>query len=79
MLLKLLTDCLFCLFSVGIFFLCANDVWPNPLGFTGVQEAFFEALAIVCQLLFMGTLSCELARLARLVEHSDYTELERSE
>lgn len=61
----------------AIFFLCANDVWPNPLGFTAVQEAFFEALAIVCQLLFMGTLSSELARLARLVEDSDYAELER--
>ncbi|KAE8997486.1 hypothetical protein PF005_g16464 [Phytophthora fragariae] len=66
-------------FLFALFFLCANGVWPNPLGFTAVQEAFFEALAIVCQLLFMGTLSCELARLARLVEHSDYTELERSE
>ncbi|KAG7376867.1 hypothetical protein PHYPSEUDO_012632 [Phytophthora pseudosyringae] len=66
-------------FLFGLFFLCANGMWPNPLGFTAVQEAFFEALAIVCQLLFMGTFSCELARLARLVEHSDYAELERSE
>ncbi|CAH0481779.1 unnamed protein product [Peronospora belbahrii] len=66
-------------FLFGVFFLCANGLWPNPLGFTAVQEAFFEALAIVCQLLFMGTLSCELARLARLVEHSDYMDLERSE
>ncbi|POM78607.1 Hypothetical protein PHPALM_3839 [Phytophthora palmivora] len=64
-------------FLFGLFFLCANGVWPNPLGFTAVQEAFFEALAIVCQLLFMGTLSSELARLARLVEHSDYDELEK--
>ncbi|KAK1945998.1 hypothetical protein P3T76_003046 [Phytophthora citrophthora] len=63
----------------GVFFLCANGIWPNPLGFTAVQEAFFEALAIVCQLLFMGTLSCELARLTRLVERSDYAELERNE
>ncbi|CEG40329.1 uncharacterized protein PHALS_10535 [Plasmopara halstedii] len=61
----------------AIFFLCANNVWPNPVGFTAVQEAFFEALAIVCQLLFMGTLSSELARLARLVEHCDYAELNR--
>ncbi|KAG6972463.1 hypothetical protein JG688_00003975 [Phytophthora aleatoria] len=66
-------------FLFALFFLCANGVWPNPLGFTAVQEAFFEALAIVCQLLFMGTLSCELARLARLVERSDYAELERNE
>ncbi|KAL4105940.1 hypothetical protein PRIC1_003995 [Phytophthora ramorum] len=66
-------------FLFGLFFLCANGVWPNPLGFTAGQEAFFEALAIVCQLLFMGTFSCELARLARLVEHRDYLELERSE
>ncbi|CAI5742835.1 unnamed protein product [Hyaloperonospora brassicae] len=58
----------------GVFFLCANGVWSNPLGFTAVQEAFFEAFAIVCQLLFMGTLSCELAHLARLLEHSDFTE-----
>ncbi|EGZ17666.1 hypothetical protein PHYSODRAFT_498577 [Phytophthora sojae] len=75
----LLTIGLASTFLFALFFLCANGVWPNPLGFTAVQEAFFEALAIVCQLLFMGTLSCELARLARLVEHSDYTELERSE
>ncbi|TDH67269.1 hypothetical protein CCR75_001876 [Bremia lactucae] len=47
----------------AIFFLCANDMWPNPLGLTALQEAFFEALAIVCQLFFMGTLSCELAQL----------------
>ncbi|CAH0484240.1 unnamed protein product [Peronospora farinosa] len=66
-------------FLFGVFFLCANDVWPNPLGFTAVQEAFFEAFTIVCQLLFMGTLSCELAHLARLVEHSDCMELERCE
>ncbi|KAF4139784.1 Frag1/DRAM/Sfk1 family [Phytophthora infestans] len=66
-------------FLFGLFFLCANGVWPNPLGFTAVQEAFFEAVAIVCQLLFMGTLSCELARLARLVERSDYASLERDE
>ncbi|ETK85769.1 hypothetical protein F441_09659 [Phytophthora nicotianae CJ01A1] len=66
-------------FLFGLFFLCANGVWPNPLGFTAVQEAFFEAVAIMCQLLFMGTLSCELARLARLVERSDYAELERTE
>ncbi|RMX65337.1 hypothetical protein KXD40_003274 [Peronospora effusa] len=65
--------------SVGVFFLCANGVWPNPLGFTAVQEAFFEAFTIVCQLLFMGTLSCELAHLARLVERSDCMELERCE
>ncbi|KAL3666979.1 hypothetical protein V7S43_007924 [Phytophthora oleae] len=66
-------------FLFAVFFLCANGIWPNPLGFTAVQEAFFEALAIVCQLLFMGTLSCELARLSRLVERSDYAELERNE
>ncbi|KAG7401349.1 hypothetical protein PHYBOEH_001765 [Phytophthora boehmeriae] len=66
-------------FLFGLFFLCANGVWPNPLGFTAVQEAFFEAVAIVCQLLFMGTLSCELARLARLVEKRDYLALERRE
>eukprot|EP00644_Phytophthora_capsici_P002853 jgi/Phyca11/10846/fgenesh1_pm.PHYCAscaffold_55_\ len=66
-------------FLFGVFFLCANGIWPNPLGFTAAQEAFFEALAIVCQLVFMGTLSCELARLTRLVERSDYEELERNE
>ncbi|KAF1331132.1 hypothetical protein FI667_g4465, partial [Globisporangium splendens] len=44
-----------------------------------VQEAFFEAFAIVCQLLFMGTLSCELAMLTKEVEQRDYMELERNE
>ncbi|KAG6609210.1 uncharacterized protein IUM83_13413 [Phytophthora cinnamomi] len=28
-------------FLFALFFLCANGVWPNPLGFTAVQEAFF--------------------------------------
>lgn len=56
-----------------------NGSWPNPLGFTAVQEAFFEAFAIVCQLLFMGTLSCELSLLSREVEARDYLELERRE
>lgn len=44
-----------------------------------MQEAFFEAFAIVCQLLFMGTLSCELSMLSREVEARDYLELERRE
>lgn len=56
-----------------------NGSWPNPLGFTAVQEAFFEAFAIVCQLFFMGTLSCELSMLSREVEAHDYMELERRE
>uniref|UniRef100_K3WME5 CWH43-like N-terminal domain-containing protein n=1 Tax=Globisporangium ultimum (strain ATCC 200006 / CBS 805.95 / DAOM BR144) TaxID=431595 RepID=K3WME5_GLOUD len=63
----------------GLLFLCVNGTWPNPLGFTAVQEAFFEAFAIVCQLLFMGTLSCELAMLTKEVEQRDYVELERNE
>ncbi|TYZ63997.1 hypothetical protein PybrP1_004232 [[Pythium] brassicae (nom. inval.)] len=63
----------------GLLFLCVNGSWANPLGFTAVQEAFFEAFAIVCQLLFMGTLSCELALLSREVEARDYHELERRE
>ncbi|TMW62598.1 hypothetical protein Poli38472_005216 [Pythium oligandrum] len=63
----------------GLLFLCVNGVWSNPLGFTAVQEAFFEAFAIVCQLLFMGTLSSELALLTRVVEYRDYQELERTE
>lgn len=54
-------------------------MWPNPIGFTAVQEAFFEAFAIVCQLLFMGTLSCELSMLTRLVECQDYMQLERAD
>lgn len=49
------------------------------MGFTAVQEAFFEAFAIVCQLLFMGTLACELTLLKRVVEDRDYLELERAE
>lgn len=65
--------------TVGLLFLCVNGSWPNPLGFTAMQEAFFEAFAIVCQLLFMGTLSCELTALKRVVEDRDYLELERAE
>lgn len=65
--------------TVGLLFLCVNGVWPNPIGFTAVQEAFFEAFAIICQLLFMGTLSCELSMLTRLVERQDYMQLERAD
>ncbi|DAZ95756.1 TPA: hypothetical protein N0F65_006404, partial [Lagenidium giganteum] len=61
----------------GLLYMCVNGFWPNPIGFTAVQEAFFEAFAIVCQLLFMGTLSCELSLLNRTVEHRDYILLER--
>lgn len=68
-----------CVIAVGLLFLCVNGSWPNPLGFTAVQEAFFEAFAIVCQLLFMGTLSCELSMLTKEVEQRDYMELERNE
>ena len=66
-------SCLVDVLAAGVFFLCANGVWLNPLGFTAVEEACFEAFAIVCQLLFMGTLSCELAHLVRLLEQSNFT------
>jgi hypothetical protein len=64
---------------VGLLYQCVNGKWANPLGFTAVQEALLEAFAILCQLFFMGTLSCELAKLTRVVEHRDYDELERAE
>ncbi|GLE00498.1 hypothetical protein PINS_up024270 [Pythium insidiosum] len=63
----------------GLLFLCVNGVWPNPLGFTAVQEAALEAFAIVCQLLYVGTLCCELSQLTRIVELRDYRELEHAE
>ena len=47
--------------AVGVFFLCANGVWSNSLSLAAVEEACFEALAIVWQLLFIRTLSCRLA------------------
>lgn len=64
---------------VAISYNCANGFWPNPIGFTSVQEACFEAFSIVCQLFYMGTLSCELSMLKRVVERHDYMELQRAE
>jgi hypothetical protein len=67
------------LYIVALLFLCVNNVWPNPMGFTAVQEAAFELFAIICQLFYMGSLASELSMLTQAVEHKDYLTLSRKQ
>uniref|UniRef100_M4B209 CWH43-like N-terminal domain-containing protein n=1 Tax=Hyaloperonospora arabidopsidis (strain Emoy2) TaxID=559515 RepID=M4B209_HYAAE len=55
----------FTAYTLGRLLLC--------MGLASTFLSCFEAFAIVCQLLFMGTLSCELAHLVRLLEQSNFT------
>ena len=64
---------------VGILFCCVNGIWSNPVGFTAAQEALAELIAIICQLLFMGTLWSEIARLHHDVERDYQLKLARAE
>jgi hypothetical protein len=64
---------------VGLLFLCVNDVFPNPLGFTPMQEAFFEFLAIGCQLFYCGTFYTEISCLSEQVERYYLTSMSRKE
>ena len=66
-------------FIVALLFLCVNGIWSNPFQFTAGQEALAELTAIVCQLLYCGTLQHEISRLKGIVEHSYHVELIRQE
>lgn len=54
--------------AFALLFLCVNHVVSNVLGFTAFQEALAELMAIVCQLLYMGTLAEEISGLNDLIE-----------
>ena len=54
--------------AFALLFLCVNHVMSNVLGFTAFQEALAELMAIVCQLLYMGTLAEEISGLNDLIE-----------
>lgn len=63
----------------ALLFLSVNGIWGNPFGFTAAQEAFAELLAIICQLLFMGTLWYEVSLLTEDVEREYQLALMRSD
>ncbi|OQS07642.1 hypothetical protein THRCLA_00361 [Thraustotheca clavata] len=47
----------------GFFYVTVHGYIDNPMGFTYSQEALLELFSIVCQLLFMGTLTSEVGSL----------------
>ena len=49
-------------------FCCVNGIVSNPFKFSAGQEAAAELTAIVCQLLFMGTLAHELGKRSHVSE-----------
>ena len=58
-------------FLFAVMFCCVNGIVSNPLKFSAGQEAAAELTAIVCQLLFMGTLAHELGRRSHVSEPSE--------